>query len=165
MKHEGWDEVTSVPTSRNLESRIGQTSTPQRKGRRPKPTPGGKSEFQAMNRRDWVNSGLIIFGLLILAILVAQSRRNCEIPGSSWVPCIWGEPLKSNKAVVIYTLHRNSPTVGTTSGDDTRIHVATFDAAEDKDYNRDNCETARDLFASQPGVMVRYWCERGKFTQ
>ena len=37
-----------------------------------------KSEFQAMNRRDWLNSGLIIFGLLILAILVAQSRRNCE---------------------------------------------------------------------------------------
>ncbi len=23
VKHEGWDEVTSVPTSRNLESRIG----------------------------------------------------------------------------------------------------------------------------------------------
>ena len=61
-----------------------------------------------MNRRDWVNSGLIIFGLLILAILVAQSRRNCEIPGSSWVPCIWGEPLKSNKGVVL--LHRaNDP--------------------------------------------------------
>ena len=38
VKHEGWDEVTSVPTSRNLESRIGQTSTPQRKSRRPKPT-------------------------------------------------------------------------------------------------------------------------------
>ena len=118
-----------------------------------------------MNRRDWLNSGLIIFGLLILAILVAQSRRNCEIPGSSWVPCIWGEPLKSNKGVVIYTLYRNSPTVGTISGDDARIHVATFDAAEDKDYNRDNCETARDLFESQPGVMVRPWCERGKFTQ
>jgi hypothetical protein len=116
-----------------------------------------------MNRRDWLNSGLIIFGLLILAILVAQSRRNCEIPGSSWVPCIWGEPLKSNKGVVIYTLYRNSPTVGTISGDDARIHVATFDAAEDKDYNKNNCETARDLFASQPGVTVRYWCERGKF--
>jgi hypothetical protein len=99
------------------------------------------------------------------AILVAQSRRNCEIPGSSWVPCIWGEPLKSNKGVVIYTLYRNSPTVGTISGDDARIHVATFDAAEDKDYNKNNCETARDLFASQPGVTVRYWCEHGKFTQ
>ena len=128
-------------------------------------SPQGESEFQAMKRRDWVNSGLIIFGLLILAILVAQSRRNCEIPGSSWVPCLWGEPLKSNKGVVIYTLYRNSPTVGTISGDDARIHVATFDAAEDKDYNKNNCETARDLFASQPGVTVRYWCERGKFTR
>jgi hypothetical protein len=30
----------------------------------------------------------------MLAILFAQSRRDCEIPGSSWVPCIWGQPLK-----------------------------------------------------------------------
>jgi hypothetical protein len=66
---------------------------------------------------------------------------------------------------VIYTLYRSSPTVGSISGEDARIHVATFDAAEDKNYNRDNCETARDLFASQPGVTVRYWCERGRFTQ
>jgi len=116
-----------------------------------------------MNRRDWVNSGLIIFGLLILAILVAQSRRNCEIPGSSWVPCIWGKPLKSAKGVA-YTLYRNSPTVvGTIS--DARIHIATFDADEDKDYNLKNCDMARHLFASQSGVTVRYWCERGKFTQ
>jgi hypothetical protein len=47
-----------------------------------------------MKRRDWLNTGLLIFALLILAVLFAQSRRNCEIPGSSWVPCIWGEPLK-----------------------------------------------------------------------
>jgi hypothetical protein len=127
--------------------------------------PKERSEIHAMNRRDWINSGLIIFGLLILAILVAQSRRNCEIPGSSWVPCIWGEPLKSTKGIV-YTLYRNSPTVvGTISGVDARIHVATFDAAGGKDYNKNNCETARQLFASQPGVTVRYWCERGKFTQ
>jgi hypothetical protein len=122
-----------------------------------------------MNRRDWVNSGLIIFGLLILAILVAQSRRNCEIPGSSWVPCIWGEPLKSNKAVVIHTLYRNSPTVVTTSGDDTRIHVVTFDAAEDKDYNRDNCETARDLLCKPTGrhgqILVRTWEVHSMTTQ
>ena len=71
------------------------------RSRRPKE----KSEFHAMNRRDWINSGLIIFGLLILAILGAQSRRNCEIPGSSWVPCIWGEPLKSTKGAV-YTLQK-----------------------------------------------------------
>jgi hypothetical protein len=66
---------------------------------------------------------------------------------------------------VVYTLYRNSPTVGTILGEDARIHVATFDAAEDKDYNRKNCEIARDLFAGQPGVQVRYWCERGKFAE
>ena len=112
-----------------------------------------------MNRRDCVNSGLIIFGLLILAILVAQSRRDCEIPGSSWVPCIWGAPLKSAKGVV-YTLYRNSPAFP-----DMQIHIATFDAAEDKDSNRDNCEKAADLFAKQSGVVIHYWCERGKFAQ
>ena len=48
-----------------------------------------------MNKREWTSSGLVILVLLIISILVAQSRRNCEIPGSSWVPCIWGEPLKS----------------------------------------------------------------------
>src|SRR4029077_8303252 len=48
----------------------------------------------AMKRREWLNTGLLIFALLIVAVLFAQSRRNWEIPGSSWVPCIWGEPLK-----------------------------------------------------------------------
>ena len=72
----------------------------------------------------------------------------------------------SKPKAVVYTLYRNSPTVvGTISGVDARIRVATFDAAEGEDYNRKNCETARDLFASQSGVTVRYWCERGKFTQ
>src|SRR6478672_303897 len=53
-----------------------------------------------MKRRDWWNSGLLIFGLLIVALLFAQSRRNCEIPGSSWVPCIWGEPLKGYRGAI-----------------------------------------------------------------
>ena len=61
---------------------------------------------------------------------------------------------------VVYTLYRASPAFP-----DMRILVATFDAAEDKDYNRTNCELTRDLFANKAGVTVRYWCERGKFTQ
>jgi hypothetical protein len=40
-----------------------------------------------------VRSGLVIFVLIILSVLVAQSRRNCEVPGSTWIPCIWGSPL------------------------------------------------------------------------
>ena len=57
-------------------------------------------EGETMNRREWGRSGLIILVLLVLAILVAQSRRNCEVPGSSWVPCIWGEPLKHQPQAV-----------------------------------------------------------------
>ena len=36
---------------------------------------------------------LVIFVLIIFSVLVAQSRRNCEVPGSTWIPCIWGSPL------------------------------------------------------------------------
>lgn len=64
----------------------------------------------------------------------------------------------TNPKSVIYTLYRNSPDMPAA-----RIHVASFDAAEAKNYNQRNCEIARDLFAHQPGVKVMYWCERGRF--
>ena len=48
-----------------------------------------------MNKREWWRSILLIGALLAAAIIVAQSRRNCEIPGSSYVPCIWGKQLKT----------------------------------------------------------------------
>lgn len=57
----------------------------------------------------------------------------------------------------VYTLYRSSTLT------DARIHVATFDVAEGNNYNRDNCLTAADLFKKQPGVLVQYWCERGRF--
>jgi hypothetical protein len=53
-----------------------------------------------MNPRDkrwWLQSGLLLAVLIVAAILVAQSRRNCEIPGSTYVPCIWREPLEDTK--------------------------------------------------------------------
>jgi hypothetical protein len=53
-----------------------------------------------VNKREWTSSGLVILVLLIVSILVAQSRRNCEIPGSSLVPCIWGEPLKGYRGAI-----------------------------------------------------------------
>ena len=56
---------------------------------------------------------------------------------------------------IVYTLYRNSPAFP-----EMRINVATFDAAEDNDYNRTNCELARELFASKAGVAVHYWCEQ-----
>jgi hypothetical protein len=42
-----------------------------------------------MNRREWIRSILIIGALLLVVALVAQSRRECEIPGSSLVPCFF----------------------------------------------------------------------------
>lgn len=56
-----------------------------------------------------------------------------------------------------YTLYRSS-FMG-----DARVHVATFDANDGRDYNQANCEIARELFQAQPGVSVRYWCELGRF--
>ena len=62
-----------------------------------------------------------------------------------------------------YTLYRSG--VGLP---DLRIHVASFDTNQGSDeqfktYNRDNCETAKQLFQSQPNVTVKYWCEKGGY--
>jgi hypothetical protein len=44
-----------------------------------------------------------------------------------------------------------------------RIHVATFDAADNgPDYNFEDCNIAADLFGQQPGLLTRFWCERAK---
>jgi hypothetical protein len=59
-----------------------------------------------------------------------------------------------------YTLYRSSPTLG---GGIARIHVATFDADEGQRYNMENCEIAMELFKSQQGLTVKYWCEKGKY--
>jgi hypothetical protein len=60
----------------------------------------------------------------------------------------------------VYTLYRNSVT-----DENMRIHVATFDVNEQDEYNKDNCEIARSLFQQQPGVKVKYWCEKGYYKQ
>lgn len=60
----------------------------------------------------------------------------------------------------VFTLYRTSPG---TNGASMRLHVATFDAADDESYNNGNCEIARGLFQGQPGVTIRYWCEKGRF--
>jgi len=60
----------------------------------------------------------------------------------------------------VYVLYRSSPV------DDQslqRIHVATFDADGPEAYNLDNCEIAAELFKAQPGVVVKYWCEKGAY--
>ncbi|MDV4164152.1 hypothetical protein ACU8L5_09300 [Rhizobium leguminosarum] len=57
-----------------------------------------------------------------------------------------------------YTLYRSSAFDA-----NMRLHVASFDSADGDNYNSENCQIAAGLFASQPGVQVRYWCEKGRF--
>lgn len=60
-----------------------------------------------------------------------------------------------------FTLYRSSvvdPTM--------RVHIATFDAEQrSPTYNQENCWTAADLFMSQEGVSVRFWCEPGRHAE
>ncbi len=62
----------------------------------------------------------------------------------------------------IYTFYRNSPI-----DNNMRIHIATFDSRDGGTsipfYNKDNCEQARELYSAQPGVISKFWCEKGKF--
>ena len=57
-----------------------------------------------------------------------------------------------------YTLYRNSALDSAL-----RIHVATFDADESGNYNQENCEVSATLFHQQPGVTVKYRCEKGRY--
>lgn len=58
----------------------------------------------------------------------------------------------------IFTLYRSSVV-----DPEMRIHVATFDASDGREYNAGNCQLAARLFLSQPGVKTLFWCEPGRF--
>jgi hypothetical protein len=57
-----------------------------------------------------------------------------------------------------YTLYRTQ-----VRDENARTHVATFDAKDGEAYNMGNCQIAEELFQKQPGVTVKYWCEKGVF--
>jgi hypothetical protein len=59
-----------------------------------------------------------------------------------------------------YTLYRDSPVEP-----GLRLHVATFDANDRDDYNRDMCETVREFFTERPFMGARYWCEAGRYRE
>lgn len=72
----------------------------------------------------------------------------------------------------VYTLYRNGAQIADAETrkpgilaemKTLRIHVATFDGQEGKQYNRENCEIAQKLFQTQNGVTSQYWCEIGRF--
>ncbi len=55
-----------------------------------------------------------------------------------------------------YTLYMNSEAFP-----DMRIHIANFNADEDKSYNEENCSIAARFFQLQIN-HVNYWCEEGR---
>jgi hypothetical protein len=63
-----------------------------------------------------------------------------------------GLMTSSADASGVYRLYRSSAAIS-----EARVYVATFNATNVD--NEENCEIARGLFQSQPGVVVIYWCE------
>lgn len=69
-----------------------------------------------------------------------------------------------NSESSVATLYRDSVAI-----QNARIHIATFDAdlstsgGTTFEYNWENCKIAAELFHSQEGVKVKYWCEKGFF--
>jgi hypothetical protein len=55
-----------------------------------------------------------------------------------------------------YTLYRESVV-------EDRVHVATFDTQYGAEHNQRVCNIAKDLFEADPGVTVKFWCEKGTY--
>ena len=70
-------------------------------------------------------------------------------------------PFPANESV--FPLYRNSMLDNPILDKSSRIHIATFDTDDGRDYNQGNCEIARQLFQSQDGVKTRFWCEMGRY--
>ncbi len=82
---------------------------------------------------------------IAIVLLAAMLAFGCD-----------GNLLSSDGSV--FVLYRNSVT-----DENMRLHVATFDTTDGENYNRGNCEQARELFQAQPGVKTKFWCEKGRF--
>lgn len=66
--------------------------------------------------------------------------------------------FEKSKDSTAYTLYRNSVVL-----ENERMHIATFDSDDGESYNQENCFLAKDLFLAQPGVMTKFWCEKGRY--
>ncbi|WP_320677371.1 hypothetical protein [Prochlorococcus sp. MIT 1300] len=67
---------------------------------------------------------------------------------------------QSKKENQVVTLYSDSPLF-----ENTRVHVATFDAYQDLEYNSGNCEMAADLRMKEATSDIKYWCEEGYFKE
>lgn len=55
-----------------------------------------------------------------------------------------------------YTLYRESVV-------EERVHVATFDTKYGGEHNLKVCMITKDLFEADAGVIVKFWCEKGRY--
>lgn len=90
---------------------------------------------------------------------VTTPAKPRAVPWSLGLAIVFAACGRGSSDSSVCTLYRESDTP-----EHARTHVATFDASDGEKYNKTNCFIARDLFASQQGVVVRYWCERLRFT-
>lgn len=89
---------------------------------------------------------------------VEKSQRRMRIALSYMLAAVLGGVLWNwYRSLDAYTLYRSSLVI-----ENSRIYIATF-AGEGAEYNRENCQTAAELFQGQPGVKTRFWCEKGLY--
>jgi hypothetical protein len=84
-----------------------------------------------------------------------ESQRRVRIAAKYLFAAILGVLVSEcSRSIEAFTLYRTSPV------SDERVYIATF-AGEGIDYNRGNCRIAAELLQAQPGVTVKFWCEKG----
>lgn len=94
---------------------------------------------------------LLVAALVVLAACGPSEQTEAPSPDSA----------------AVWTLYRSAVMLPGMEGDSARVHVATFDSREraglpGPSFNAGNCADVADLLERQPGVTVRYWCERGR---
>jgi hypothetical protein len=97
---------------------------------------------------------------------LAATRAWVFAVAAATITTLCSGPATSESCRPVYRLYRTwAPSTGLPG----RVHVATFDSCEQGvsdpntgtvEFNETVCEIARNLFQSQPGVRVTFWCER-----
>jgi len=67
--------------------------------------------------------------------------------------------------VTVYTLYRDSPMFKQRHDISQCVYVASFDAADGEEFNRENCVVAAQLLTEHNSAPYppHFWCEQGRF--
>ena len=88
----------------------------------------------------------VVLGYRLPSIAVASPDRHALVRRGRWLSAatLFYNSLEGALGIALGLAAGSVALVG---------HVATFDARESEQYNRANCEVAKQLFSSQPGVQ------------